>query len=208
MISSISFGDSQIWAASVSHCKRDSLFSSWSSKQLLEHGEIHRSINKKVVQWSLTNKKMNSSPFEDQTLNCVCIYIALQLLLLPVLQFYVNLKMRIHCRQLNAQQAVKKKKSKKKKAVQKVKEGEIKFSNQSELAKHHERVGFIGQDVPNHSRLHQKSRRGEERPATSEKTWTTSISSEQNYTRDLYPHKIIGWNASIHEGNTWGHLYK
>ena len=80
-------------------------------------------------------KKMNSSPFDDQTLNCFCIHIALQLLLLPVLQFYVNLKMRIHCRQLNAQQAVKKKRSKKKKAVQRVKEGEIKFSNQSELAK-------------------------------------------------------------------------
>ena len=78
---------------------------------------------------------MNGSPFEDQTLNCFCIHIALQLLLLPVLQVYVNLKMRINCRQLNAQQTVKNKRSKKKKTVQKVKEGEIKFSNQSELAK-------------------------------------------------------------------------
>ena len=42
-----------------------------------------------------SSENMKESPFDDQTQNCICIHIAFVELLLPILQIYVNHKMKM-----------------------------------------------------------------------------------------------------------------
>ena len=101
---------------------------------------------------------MKESPFDDQTQNCICIHIAFVELLLPILQIYVNHKMKMFFLKLfpsqvhmsaekKAQRKSKKKRSKKKIVTdplrvlqlqlpqKKATKGQLKLSNHSELAK-------------------------------------------------------------------------